>query len=51
MMKTKWYLFRIEARQPTIISKAFPTKSQAEKERDKFPERDRKAIGVGNVKS
>jgi hypothetical protein len=51
MSKTKWYLFRIEKREPQIISKAFSTKSEAEKARSKSPERERKATGIGHVKS
>jgi hypothetical protein len=50
-MKSKWYLFRVEQLQVKIISKAFPTKSKAEKARNKFSERERKAIGVGHIKS
>jgi len=51
-MKTteKWLLFEYIAGEFTPLSKAFKTRAEAEKARLKFPERQRKAIGLGVIR-
>jgi len=46
----KWFLFEYVGLQLTPLSKPFKKKEQAEKERMKYPERERKKIGVGVVR-
>jgi hypothetical protein len=43
----RWLLFRYVDGELTPLSKPFRTKQQAEKARRKYPERERKSIGVG----
>jgi hypothetical protein len=43
-------LFKYVGREINFLSKAFKTKRLAEKARSKFPERERKTIGVGVVR-
>jgi hypothetical protein len=47
----QWLLFKYVGREFTPLSKAFTTKEQAEKERQKYPERERKAIGIGTIRT
>ena len=47
---TGWLLFKYVGLEMTPLSKPFKTKEQAEKERLKYPERERKGIGVGVVR-
>ena len=46
----QWLLFEYEGRELTPLSKPFKTKKEAEKAREKYPERLRKRIGVGVVR-
>jgi hypothetical protein len=51
-MKTKdrWMLFEYVDGLPSPLSKPFKTKKLAEKAREKFPEHERKRIGVGLIR-
>jgi hypothetical protein len=46
----QWLLFRYVDGQITALSKAFKRKEQAEKARQKYPERERKTIGIGVIR-
>jgi hypothetical protein len=46
----KWLLFTYVNGEFTPLSRAFKTKQLAEKARSKYPERERKTIGVGVVR-
>ncbi|MGC2765626.1 MAG: hypothetical protein WB607_08975 [Candidatus Acidiferrum sp.] len=46
----KWLLFTYVNGEFTPLSRPFKTKPLAEKARAKYPERERKAIGVGVVR-
>jgi len=46
----KWLLYKYVGLEFTPLSKPFKTREQAEKAREKYPERERKAIGVGVVR-
>jgi hypothetical protein len=52
MAKTiaKWLLFRYVEGQLTPLSKPFKSKQLAEKARMKYPERERKMIGLGVIR-
>ena len=52
MSKTveRWLLFRYVGLEFTPLSKPFKTKEQAEKAREKYPARLRKAIGLGVIR-
>jgi hypothetical protein len=52
MTKTveQWLLFKYVGGEFTPLSKPFRTKQQAEKARSKYPERERKTIGVGVIR-
>jgi hypothetical protein len=52
MAKTveQWLLFKYIGGEFTPLSKPFKTKQQAEKARGKYPERERKTIGVGVIR-
>jgi len=52
MRKTieRWLLFKYVGLEFTPLSKPFNTKEQAEKERMKYPERQRKTIGLGMIR-
>jgi len=52
MAKTieKWLLYRYVGLEFAPLSKPFKTREAAERERLKYPERERGAIGVGVVK-
>ena len=41
----QWLLFKYVGLEFTPISKPFKTKEQAEKAREKYPERERKGLG------
>jgi len=47
----KWLLFKYVGGEFTPLSKPFNTKGQAEEARLKHPERERKAIGVGVIRT
>jgi hypothetical protein len=47
---TRWQLYEYKRLELAILSKPFKTKEQADKERLKYPERERKGIGVGVVR-
>ena len=47
----RWLLFRYISGELTPLSKPLKTKEQAEKARLKFPERVRKTIGLGVVRT
>jgi hypothetical protein len=46
----QWLLFKYVGVEFTPLSKPFKTREQAEKARLKYPERERKAIGLGVVR-
>ena len=52
MAKTveQWLLFKYVGGEFTPLSKPFRTKQQAEKARSKYPERERKTVGVGVIR-
>ena len=47
----RWLLFKYIEGEFTPLSKPLRTKEQAEKARLKFPERERKTIGVGVIRT
>jgi hypothetical protein len=47
----QWLLFKYADGEFTPLSKPFKTKQRAEKERLKYPERQRKTIGLGVIRS
>jgi len=53
MAKTveQWLLFKYVDGQLTPLSKPFKTRAAAEKARSKYPERQRKTIGLGVIRS
>lgn len=46
----QWLLFKYVGIEFTPLSRPFKTREGAEKARLKFPERERKAIGVGVIR-
>jgi len=46
----QWLLFNYVGLEIMPLSKPFKTKAQAEKARLKFPERERKRIGIGVIR-
>jgi hypothetical protein len=46
----QWLLFEYVGLEFTPLSKPFKTREQAEKAREKYPERLRKGIGVGVIR-
>jgi hypothetical protein len=46
----QWLLFKYVQGEFTLLSKPFRTKEQSEKARLKYPERERKTIGVGVIR-
>jgi hypothetical protein len=46
----QWLLFRYVEGQFTPLSRPFKKKDQAEKARQKYPERERGTIGVGVIR-
>jgi hypothetical protein len=53
LMKTtaRWLLFEYQGLELVILSKAFKTKKLAEKARQKYPDRMRRKIGIGLIKT
>ena len=51
-MKTsvRWFLFEYQGLELVILSKPFKTKKLAEKARLKYPDRERRKIGIGVVR-
>jgi hypothetical protein len=47
----RWLLFEYVGLEFTPLSKPFKTKEQAEKAREKYPERQRKTIGLGVIRT
>ena len=47
----QWLLFEYVSGEFTPLSKPFKTREQAEKAREKYPERLRKRIGVGVIRT
>jgi hypothetical protein len=47
----QWLLFEYIAGEFTPLSKPFKTRAEAEQARQKFPERQRKAIGLGVIRT
>jgi hypothetical protein len=47
----RWLLFKYFEGEFTPLSKPFKTKAEAEKTRSKLPERERRTIGVGVVRT
>jgi hypothetical protein len=45
----KWLLYKYVGLEFTPLSKPFKTREQAEKTREKYPESERKKIGVGVI--
>ena len=48
--KDQWLLYRYEQLQFVPLSKPFKTRAEAEKARAKYPEKQRKGIGIGLIK-
>lgn len=46
----QWLLFKYIGLEFTPLSKPFKTREQAEKARLKYPERERKTIGLGVIR-
>jgi hypothetical protein len=46
----QWLLFKYVDGEFTPLSKPFKTKAQADKARMRFPERERKAVGLGVIR-
>jgi len=47
----RWLLFNYVGGEFTPLSKPFKTKEQAEEARSKYPERERKTIGLGVIRT
>jgi hypothetical protein len=47
----RWLLFKYVSGEFTPLSKPLKTKARAEKARQKYPERERKTIGIGVARS
>jgi len=47
----RWLLFKYVGREFTPLSKPLKTKEHAEKARLKYPERERKTIGIGVIRT
>ena len=47
----RWLLFKYIAGELTPLSKPLKKKEQAEKARLKYPERERKTIGIGVIRT
>jgi hypothetical protein len=50
-MIEKWLLYKYVGLEFTPLSKPFKTKAAAEKARLKLPERERRSVGVGVVRT
>jgi hypothetical protein len=46
----QWLLYSFISGEFTLLSRPFKTKDQAEKARQKYPERERGTIGVGVIR-
>jgi hypothetical protein len=46
----RWVLFEYNGLELVVLSKPFKTKKLAEKARQKYPERERRKIGIGVVR-
>jgi len=46
----QWLLYKYVSGEFTPLSKPFKTRAQAEQARLKYPERERKAIGLGVIR-
>jgi hypothetical protein len=51
MTTVRWVLFEYQKRELVVLSKPFKTKALAEKARLKYPDSERKKIGIGAVKA
>jgi hypothetical protein len=49
-ISVRWVLFEYNKREPTLLSKPFKTKKEAEKARLKYPERRRRKIAMGVIR-
>jgi hypothetical protein len=47
----KWLIYKYVGLEFTPLSKPFKTRKQAEKAREKYPERQRKMIGFGLIRT
>jgi hypothetical protein len=47
----KWLLYKYVGLEFTPLSKPFKIREQAEKAREKYPERQRKTIGLGVIRT
>jgi hypothetical protein len=47
----RWLLFKYVGREFTPLSKTLKTKEHAEQARLKYPEKERRAIGIGVVRT
>jgi hypothetical protein len=47
----RWLLFKYVGGEFTLLSKPLKTKERAEKARLKYPEKERKTIGVGVIRT
>jgi hypothetical protein len=50
-MREQWLLYRYEGLEFVPLSRPFKTREQAEKARAKYPEKERKAIGVSVIRA
>lgn len=50
-IKEQWLLFEYVGRGLAPLSKPYKTREEAETAREKYPERDRKRIGVGFIRT
>jgi hypothetical protein len=46
----QWLLFKYVGLEFTLLSKPFKTREQAEKAHERYPERQRKTIGLGVIR-
>jgi hypothetical protein len=47
----QWLLYKYIAGEFTPLSKPLKSKAQAEKAREKYPERERRTIGIGVIRT
>ena len=47
----KWLLYKYESPEFTPLSRPFKSREEAEKAREKYPEKERRTIGVGVIKT
>lgn len=48
-LETRWFLYEFKDGQIVLLSKPFKTREAAEKAREKYPERERRMVGVGRI--